>query len=270
MRARWPVTIALHAAAAVLMTACSTGSGCAPPPMSELSGAAQRIAVTTGEVLDRDELDYVSAVAVQQGQLIVTDDQGSARPVARAEGPRRLPLPGLRTTGRRLQGMGADGQVRWTQEGAGGDAIGGVRGVAVIVGVDRQLRGVEVATGRLLWNTLLDHRLLVTDARVVGDAVVLSGFGDDRDGNAPVAAAVGAVAGELRWRTPLPGASASLVTVAAGVLAVAQQEQLTGLRVADGARLWTTRLPEDQAVRAVDVEGGAFVVVTTQETYGCD
>lgn len=270
MPARRPVTIALHAAAAVLVTACSPGSGCAAPPTSELVGAAHRIAATTGEVLERDELDYVSEVAVQQGQLIVTDDQGTAAPIARAEGPRRLPLPGLRSTGRRLQQVGADGQVRWTQEGAGGDAIGGVRGVAVVVGVDRQLRGVDVATGRLLWNARLDHRLLTTDARVVGDAVLLSGFRSDRDGSTPVAAAVGAVAGDLRWQTTLPGQSASLVTVAAGVLAVAQQEQLTALRATDGARLWTTGLPEEQGVRAVDVEGDAFVVVTSQETYGCD
>lgn len=230
-----------------------------------------RLAAGSGAVTSRDPLDFVAEVAVRGDRLVVTNDAGATSAVAAAQGPRRLPLPGFRTFGRRLQGVDDRGRVRWTQEGAGGDVIGAVHGVAVVIGVDRQLRGVEAATGRLLWNARLDHRVLTYDARVVDDVALLAGVPGEADRQGLVAAALDARTGALRWRADLGSdVGLPLVTVAGEVVGVGAAGEVVGLRRSDGSRLWSTPLPDGHVLRALDVEDEHLVAVSTEETYGCD
>ena len=262
--------------AVVTLTGCfGSGARCNAPAEEDLVGAVSRVNLD-GRAVGTTAVGYVADVQVQGGALMLVDEAGDQTQVALAQGPRRRVPAGLRTFGTRLEGVDGE-RLLWTQKGAGGAGIGRVGTTAVVLGQDKQLRGVGLPDGRLVWNSRLDHRLLAQDARVIGDLAVLAGqqLTPGESFGPGVAAALAVETGAVAWSTPLPEFSpsgASLLTGRADVAVVGAGERLVGLNLRDGRRLWGAdlELPGDQVLRALDVDKGAFVAVTSQAAIGCD
>jgi outer membrane protein assembly factor BamB len=188
-----------------------------------------------------------------------------------------------------LRAYSLDGDPRWSAPVGGGPGtleltpvvVGDVVGAIATVELDRELVGVDLATGEELWRNYTTHRSDVGEMQLatlgpVTDGerlyVVLGSLGEEDS----VIAAVDPATGDELWRTPVGGfgVSGMRATPVEGGAAMAftfnavSGSQLAVLDSATGALRWEQPLtsPHHDLVEA----GGVIVVADGQELRGYD
>jgi hypothetical protein len=259
--------------------------GCQSQPAPQVAGCGPRaptlaadvlhLSPTDGDIVQKHAIPWFVEARRVGSSLKVTSPVGKPEAVVSEIDRRPEPVAEVRNEGSALVGAG------WTLPGAAGRLLGVVDGVLVVAGDDRQVRGIRLRDGHLVWNARKRYVIATQVAELSGRVVY--GVAQYRGGVAggDRVFALDAVRGRLLWRKPLGNSHFSqAVLVTDGGLVVARgtdllrnsegpdSGQVIRYDLATGDVVWTSRLQRG-IVPTVDTRLGELVVTNIDRVKPC-